>query len=41
MSQKVWQKCEFTYWFFAHYHRNMTFEEKLFLQYDQITMIEE
>ena len=37
--EKVWQRCEFTYWFGGHYHHNMTIEEKFFLQYDQITEI--
>lgn len=39
--EMIKQRCEFHYWFFGHYHRNMILKEKFFLlQYDQITMIE-
>ena len=38
--ETVRQRCEFDYWFFGHYHRDMVIEDKFFLQYGQMTVIE-
>ena len=38
--EMVKRRCEYDYWFCGHYHRNMVFEDKMFLQYNQITMVE-
>ena len=38
--ETVRQRCEFDYWFFGHYHKDMVIEDKYFLQYGQMTMIE-
>jgi len=36
----VKRRCEFSYWFFGHYHRNEIIDEKYILQWEQISKLE-
>lgn len=38
--ETVKNRCQFSYWFFGHYHRNEIIDEKYILQWEQISQIE-
>ena len=38
--ETVDQLCQFTYWFFGHYHDNRIIDDKYILQWEQISALE-
>ena len=38
--ERVSQWCQFTYWFFGHYHKNQIIDSKYILQWDWISKLE-
>ena len=38
--ETVNQRCQFTYWFFGHYHDNRIINDRYILQWEQISGLE-
>lgn len=38
--ETVNQRCQFTYWFFGHYHDNRIIDDRYILQWEQISGLE-
>ena len=38
--ETVDQRCQFTYWFFGHYHDNRIIDDRYILQWEQISGLE-